>query len=183
MNILQLNYNINIINNFIKDDNMKLIFMSNNINGTKNNILRKLKKLIDLKYGNYNYVNIDDENGIYVFFKDDIEVDLLVKLLYYYNIIKKYIKQIPKYKNKKYLIYKLIQVISNFYNILLIHINNTEKKIKRKIKKKINEIYLIYHFKYLLSKEEKKLLNLNYKEVYEYYKKKYKIKSMYMIIQ
>ena len=123
MNILQLNNNIKSIDKFIKNDNIKLIFMNNIINGTKNNITKKLKKLVDLKYGNYNYINIDNINidtNIYIFFKDDIDLSSLIDLIDFYNSIKSYIHKIQKNKNKKELIYQLIQLISDFYYKLYI---------------------------------------------------------------
>ena len=96
MNILQIDISNKSIDNFIKNKDIKLIFISNHINGTRNHIIKKLKYIVDLKYHNYNFFNIDKNNRLLIIFKNNIDIYQLNILINYYNKIKKIKKIILK---------------------------------------------------------------------------------------
>ena len=171
MNILQIDISNKSINDFFKNNDTKLIFLSQNINGTKNHIMRKLKYIIDLKYGNYNFYNIDPENNLLIFFKNNINnnnlnnLKLLNDVMNYYNNIKNILK---KDKINNININLLYSYVIEFYTSIFI-INNLESNFKinhKKLKKKLENIKLLLYIKYILKKK-----NIDY----DYYK----IKKIY----
>jgi hypothetical protein len=171
MNILQIDISNKSINDFFKNKDIKLIFLSQNINGTKNHIMRKLKYIIDLKYGNYNFYNIDPENNLLILFKNNINnnnlnnLKLLNDVINYYNNIKKILKK-DNLNNVN--INLLYSYVIEFYTSIFI-INNLESNFKinhKKLKKKLENIKLLLYIKYILKKK-----NIDY----DYYK----IKKIY----
>ena len=170
MNILQIDISNKSIDNFIKNKNIKLIFISNHINGTRNHIIKKLKYIVDLKYHNYNFFNIDKNNRLLIIFKNNIDIYQLNILINNYNKIKKILK---KNNIKKSNINKLYTYIYKFY-LILFEINNDLRKDysnnKKKLIKKFKNIELLLYIKYILSKDDIENLNYNFKKIKKIYK-------------
>ena len=170
MNILQIDISNKSIDNFIKNKDIKLIFVSNNINGTKNHIIKKLKYIVDLKYHNYNFFYIDKNNRLLIIFKNNINNYQLNTLINYYNTINKILK---KNNIKKSNINKLYTYIYKFY-LILFEINNDLNKDysnnKKKLIKKLKNIEFLLYIKYILSKNSIENLNYNLKKIKKNYK-------------
>ena len=158
MNILQLVINNRNIYNFLKNDEVKLVFINSLISGSKNYIIKRLKLIVDLKYcNNCNLYEIDNDNKIFIFFKNNIDINSFHLLIYIYGLIKKELKNINK-KN----INDIYNLINKFYS-LLIEINNIKNIYK--YNKKIKLIKYIFYYKYILNQENKQIIGYNFKKM------------------